>query len=43
MRYKAPAAVFQLHHTGIKTEFVVKPDVIADLFQLHHTGIKTKR
>ena len=35
-------AVFQLHHTGIKTNFVRFSWLLFLLFQLHHTGIKTR-
>ena len=33
--------VFQLHHTGIKTEELVAELTHNEIFQLHHTGIKT--
>ena len=32
---------FQLHHTGIKTDFSLKVHTVPYEFQLHHTGIKT--
>ena len=34
-------ALFQLHHTGIKTGAAVADGGLPDPFQLHHTGIKT--
>ena len=34
-------AVFQLHHTGIKTDKSAPCPVFKRKFQLHHTGIKT--
>ena len=34
-------AIFQLHHTGIKTSVSRSHGANRDSFQLHHTGIKT--
>ena len=35
------AALFQLHHTGIKTHLTHRAIHSEAQFQLHHTGIKT--
>ena len=37
----AIVAIFQLHHTGIKTFYLFLRCFMCRLFQLHHTGIKT--
>ena len=34
---------FQLHHTGIKTDYNGSIVLKVGKFQLHHTGIKTRR
>ena len=34
-------ALFQLHHTGIKTNGKAARAFFVFIFQLHHTGIKT--
>ncbi|ERJ64155.1 hypothetical protein HMPREF1554_02172, partial [Porphyromonas gingivalis F0569] len=40
-RREKERAIFQLHHTGIKTNIELKRIGEIERFQLHHTGIKT--
>ena len=41
MKRKDKEREFQLHHTGIKTQFIASHNSQIAQFQLHHTGIKT--
>ena len=38
---EVPLLRFQLHHTGIKTQALLRDEDHLAEFQLHHTGIKT--